>query len=87
MRVSRRKMVELAAAGALLSASARAESESGTPVVVDLGDVRLPEKIAHAMELAIRRAVLMAVAQALPHTKFKSLPLPKGARGIIIRRA
>jgi len=87
MWLDRRRLVELAAAGTIFAGPARAESDGGTQIVVDLGDVRLPEKIAHTMELQIRRAVLMAVAEALPHTKFKSLPLPKGARGIIIRRA
>jgi hypothetical protein len=87
MSVSRRKLVEMAAAGAMFSASARAAPDAPTQIVVDLGDVSLPKAIAQVMERDIRRAVLMAVAQALPHTKFKSLPLPKGARGIIIRRA
>lgn len=86
MRVSRRNLFEMAAAGAMISAAARAESDAPTQVLVDLGDVILPKPIAQQMERDIRRAVLMAVATALPHTKFKSLPLPKGARGIIIRR-
>ena len=87
MRVSRRKMVALAAAGAVFPAVARAQSDAPTQVVVDLGDLHLPDAIAHAMEIDIRRAVLMAVQRALPHTKFKALPLPKGTRGIILRRA
>jgi hypothetical protein len=87
MRVSRRGMVELAAAGAIFPAVARGESDAPTQIVVDLGDVHLPDAVAHAMETDIRRAVLMAVQKALPHTKFKALPLPKGTRGIILRRA
>jgi len=84
--LDRRAAVGLAAGLAASTVAARAAG-TGTRVIVDLGDVALPDEIADAMELQIRRAVLMAVAKALPRTKFKSAPLPKGARGIILRRA
>jgi hypothetical protein len=87
MRPDRRELVAMAAAGAVSPVGARAESDAPTTIVVDLGDLHLPDGIAHKMELDIRRAVLTALVTALPHTRFKSLPLPKGARGIIIRRA
>ncbi len=82
-----RRAVVALAAGLAASVSGARAAEGGTQVIVDLGGVALPEEIAAAMELQIRRAVLMAVARAMPHTKFKSLPLPKGARGIVLARA
>jgi hypothetical protein len=84
----RRAMIGMAAAGVMLSSvCAAADTQGPTHVTVDLGDIHLPEAIARTMELQIRRAVLMAVAQAYPHTKFKSLPLPTGTRGIALRPA
>ncbi len=82
-----RRALIAGAAGLAASASAARAGAGGTQVIVDLGGVELPDAIADAMELQIRRAVLMAVAKALPRTKFKNAPLPKGARGIILRRA
>ena len=87
MRVSRRNVVKMAAAGAILPGAARAQSDTPTPIVVDLGDISLPKPIAQKLELDIRRAVLQALVAFEPHTKFKSLPLPKGTRGIVVRRA
>lgn len=87
MRVSRRKLVGLAAAGAVFRGAAGGEGDAPTQIVVDLGDISLPKPIAQKLELDIRRAVLQALVAYEPHTKFKALPLPKGARGIIVRRA
>ncbi|HWD29485.1 MAG TPA: hypothetical protein VG387_20095 [Rhizomicrobium sp.] len=87
MRVSRRKLVELAAAGAIFPAAARAQGDAPTQIVVDLGDISLPKPIAQKLELDIRRAVLQALVAYAPRTKFKALPLPRGTRGIIVRRA
>ncbi|MEJ0028436.1 MAG: hypothetical protein WDN01_20605 [Rhizomicrobium sp.] len=84
--VDRRALMALAA-GLAGGASAANAAAGGTRVIVDLGGVSLTDEIADAMELQIRRAVLMAVARAMPRTKFKSLPLPKGARGIVLARA
>ncbi|MEI9991819.1 MAG: hypothetical protein WDM86_17510 [Rhizomicrobium sp.] len=84
--VDRRALMALGASLACGASAAKA-AEGGTRVIVDLGGVALSDEIADAMETQIRRAVLMAVAKAMPHTKFKSLPLPKGARGIVLARA
>ncbi len=84
--MDRRALMALAA-GLACGASAAKAAGGGTQVIVDLGGIVLPEEIGDAMEAQIRRAVLMAVAKAMPHTKFKSLPLPKGARGIVLARA
>lgn len=85
----RRALIAAAAAATALpfvTVESRAQAR-GTRVVVDLGGVDLPDEIATKLESDIRRAVLMAVAQAVPHTKFKSLPLPKGTLGIVLQRA
>ena len=84
--LDRRALIAIAA-GLAASVSSAEGAAPGTQVIVDLDGIALPDEIADAMELQIRRAVLMAVAKALPRTKFKSAPLPKGARGIILRRA
>jgi hypothetical protein len=84
----RRTLIAAAAATAALpfmTTETRAQAR-GTRVVVDLGGVDLPDEIATKLESDIRRAVLMAVAQAAPRTKFKSLPLPKGTLGIVLQR-
>ena len=86
-KLDRRALVGLAAAALAAAVPAAHGAEAQTRVIVDLGGIALPDAIADAMELQIRRAVLMAVAKALPHTKFKSLPLPRGARGIVLARA
>jgi len=86
-KLDRRAVIGLAAAGFAAAVPAARAGEAQTRVIVDLGGIALPDEIADAMELQIRRAVLMAVAKALPHTKFKNLPLPKGARGIMLARA
>lgn len=84
--VDRRGLIGLAAGLACVLPAAHA-AESGTRVIVDLGGVVLPDKIAETFEQDIRRAVLMAVAKAAPRTRFKSLPLPEGTLGIVLRRA
>ena len=85
-RLDRRRVMALSAAIACSVPAAKA-AEGATQVIVDLGGIALPKEIAHVMELDIRRAVLMAVAKARPHTKFKSLPLPPDTLGIILRPA
>jgi hypothetical protein len=86
--LDRRSMLTAAlAAGAalpLVTVEAQAQGGRGTRVVVDLGGVELPRQIADNLENDIRRAVLMAVARAMPRTKFKNLPLGPGTRGIQI---
>ena len=85
---SRRSLIAAAvAAGAalpLVSVGAKAQSR-GTKVVVDLGGVELPEAVAAKLEMDIRRAVLLAVAQGAPKIKFTNGPLGPGIRGIIMR--
>ena len=83
-RLDRRSVMASAVAGAaLLSAGARAQS-GGTKFVIDLGGIALPNPIATKLEHDIRAAVLLAVAKAMPHTKFRSGALPPGARGIVL---
>ena len=80
----RRAVMAAAVAGAaLLPARAKAQS-GGTKFVVDLGGVTLPQEIAAKLEHDIRSAVLLAVAKAMPHKKFRSGALPQGARGIVL---
>ncbi len=86
-KLDRRAVVGLAAAGLAVAVPTARAADAPTRVIVDLGGIALPDPIADAMELQIKRAVLMAVAKAMPHTKFKSLALPKGARGIVLARA
>ncbi len=81
-RLDRRAVIAAAGAAALLPGAAHAEEPR---FVIDLGDVRLPQAAAAKLERDIRRVVLMALAQALPHTKFRSVPLPQGTRGIAVR--
>jgi hypothetical protein len=87
--LNRRSMLTTAlAAGAalpLVTVETQAQGGRGTRVVVDLGGVDLPRGIADNLENDIRRAVLMAVARAYPRTKFKSLPLGPGTRGIYLQ--
>ncbi|MEI9996810.1 MAG: hypothetical protein WDM91_19585 [Rhizomicrobium sp.] len=77
----------LGAATAALAALPAQAQGAGTRIVVELGGVELPRAIADALERDIRRAVLMAVTKARPHTKFRSLPLPHGTRGIVLQMA
>ena len=82
--LDRRAVMASAVAGAaLLSVGAKAQG-GGTKFVVDLGGVTLPEEIAAKLEHDIRSAVLLAVAKAMPNTKFRSGALPPGARGIVL---
>ena len=82
--LDRRALLASAVAGAaLLPAGARAQS-GATRFVVDLGGITLPQEIAAKLEHDIRGAVLLAVAKALPHTKFRNGALPQGARGIVL---
>jgi hypothetical protein len=82
--LDRRFVMAAAVAGAaLLPVSAKAQG-GGTKFVVDLGGVTLPQEIAAKLEHDIRGAVLLAVAKAAPHTKFRSGTLPPGARGIVL---
>ncbi len=75
----------IAAGAALPLVSVKAQAQGrGTRVVVDLGGVELPRQIADNLENDIRRACLMAVARAMPRTKFKNLPLGPGTRGIML---
>ncbi|HXC54356.1 MAG TPA: hypothetical protein VNU97_03605 [Rhizomicrobium sp.] len=67
-----------------LPCPAAAQEGGGTRFVVDLGGVSLPDAIANRLQTEIRRAVLMAVAEAAPHTKFRNGTLAPGVRGIVL---
>lgn len=74
----------MATAGAVLATAGAKAQGTGTRIVVDLGGITLPNPIAAKLEHDIRSAVLLAVAKALPHTKFRSGTLPQGTRGIVL---
>lgn len=74
----------VAAGAALPLISVSAKAAEGTRVVVDLGGVELPERIAAKLEAEIRRAVLSAVAAGAPKQKFNPGQLGPGIRGIIM---
>ena len=80
----RRSLMAAVVAGAALAPIGAQAQNGGTKFVVDLGGVTLPEDIAAKLEHEIRGAVLLAVAKAMPHTKFRSGALPRGARGIVL---
>jgi hypothetical protein len=89
---SRRALIAGVAAGAALpiltktaSAQGMMMGNPGTRYVVDLGGVRLPDRLGDELEAQIRRAVLSAVARAYPRQKFVPGPLGPGIRGIVIR--
>ena len=74
----------MASAGAVMATAGASAETPGTRIIVDLGGITLPPAIAAKLEHDIRGAVLLAVAKALPHTKFRSGTLPPGARGIVL---
>src|SRR3569833_2035648 len=74
----------VSAGAALPFITISANAAGGTRVVVDLGGVELPERVAAKLESEIRRAVLAAVAAGAPKQKFNPGQLGPGIRGIIL---
>jgi hypothetical protein len=85
-KTNRRALIAgaVAAGAALPLITISANAAGGTRVVVDLGGVELPERVAAKLEAEIKRAVLSALAVGAPKTKFNPGQLGPGIRGIIM---